>query len=298
MSTTAPSASSASETVVRDTPRRYAVAMTDDRIGVCSWSLKPAGCDDLVDRLRACGMDRVQLALDPLATDYWDGCGTNLTSAGISLVSGMVGAVGEDYSTIDAIRRTGGVVPDATWPATRDRMRQAAVFAGDLGLPLVTFHAGFIPDDADEPAFAKAVARVREVADLFPCPVALETGQESAQALSRFLDAVDRREVGVNFDPANMLLYGSGDPIDALRRLLPRVVQVHVKDATPSGVEGEWGREVPVGEGAVPWAEFVGVLRDGGYGGDLVIEREAGPTREADVRSAADLIRGHLAGHH
>ena len=270
--------------------------MTDDRIGVCSWSLKPADHHDLLDRLRACGIDRAQLALDALARDGWDGCGPSLTSAGITLVSGMVGAVGEDYSTIDAIRRTGGVVPDATWPATRDRMRQAAVFAGNLGLPLVTFHAGFIPEQADDPAFTKAVDRVREVADLFPCPVALETGQESAEALSRFLDAVDRREVGVNFDPANMLLYGSGDPVDALRRLLPRVVQVHIKDAIPSGEAGEWGREVPVGEGAVPWADFFTVLRDGGYGGDLVIEREAGPTREADVRTAADLIRGQLAG--
>ncbi len=95
----------------------------------------------------------------------------------------MVECVGEDYSTIAAITRTGGIVPDATWQATRDGMVAAADVAEALGLKLVTFHAGFIPHDTNDPTYATVTGRLIDVADIFAkanCRVALETGQESA----------------------------------------------------------------------------------------------------------------------
>jgi sugar phosphate isomerase/epimerase len=97
--------------------------------------------------------------------------------------------------------------------------------------------------------------------------------------------------VGVNFDPANMILYGMGDPVAAIRTLAPHVVQVHVKDAVPTAVPGTWGREVVSGTGAVDWTAFLAAVRALPRVVDLVIEREAGPTREADIQSAVALLR-------
>ena len=268
----------------------------DDHLAVCSWSLQPESADDLIDKLDACGIRRVQLCLDPLIGDEggWKATGDRLAAAGVEVVSGMVNAVGEDYSTIDKIRQTGGVVLDGTWPQTRDKFRRAAKFAAELKLPLVTFHAGFVPHDAGDPIFAKVRDRLAEVADVFGeagASVGLETGQESAVALMDLLAAIGRAEVVVNFDPANMILYGSGDPVEAVRQVGSRIGQVHLKDARRSGAEGEWGDEVPVGEGEVDWPAFFAALDEVGYAGDLVIEREAGEGRVENVRSAAEFVR-------
>ncbi len=264
-------------------------------IGVCSWSLHPQSPRELIDRVKATGLSAVQLALDPLLKDpHWKNCAAELKDAGIRILSGMMGCVGEDYSTIERIKTTGGVMPDTTWPATLANMRAAAPLARSLGLSLVTFHAGFIPHEPDSPEFAKGLARVGEVAQTFAdqgLKVALETGQEPATALLTFLEHLDRNDVGVNFDPANMLLYGSGDPISALKLLVPRVLQVHIKDAVSSPVAGDWGREVPAGSGQVDWNTFMEVLDTNGFGGNYVIEREAGESRIQDVRKAAAMIR-------
>lgn len=269
-----------------------------DRLAVCSWSLQPSDCDDLIEKVKACGLSRVQLALNPIAERKagWENAPEALKAARIEVVSGMVGTVGEDYTTIASIERTGGVVPDETWPQTREVMQKAAKVAGEMRLPLVTFHAGFIPHDPSDPAFEKVASRVSEVVDLFAAAgtkVALETGQEPAEALESFLGR--NEPLGVNFDPANMLLYASGDPIDALRRLLRNVIQVHLKDANPSDMKGEWGTEVPVGQGSVDWPAFFRTLDQGGYRGDLVIEREAGNNRVADVRTAVAFVTQTLA---
>src|SRR5690606_21905574 len=122
----------------------------------------------------------------------------------------------------------------------------------------------------------------------------METGQETAAALDRFLAALDRPNVKVNFDPANMILYDKGDPIAALRTLLPHIAQVHVKDAARTTTPGTWGREVPVGDGEVDWPAFVSTLEDGGFDGHYVIEREAGDDRVADVTTAATRITSLL----
>jgi sugar phosphate isomerase/epimerase len=275
--------------------------MTPPSLAVCSWSLGPASAPDLVRLLGECGLDRVQLGLDPLAANAkgWQETRLVLNDAGVTVVSGMIGSVGEDYSTIARIRETGGVVPDATWPQTLENARRSAALAGGMGLKLVTLHAGFIPEDEHDPIFSKVVDRVGELADLFAghgSAVALETGQESAAGLMAFLDAIGRDDVGVNFDPANMLLYGSGEPIAALRQLMPRVKQVHLKDATASPETDAWGTEVPVGRGEVAWVDFFATLREAGYAGDMVIEREAGPSRVADVRTAVEVARHHGVG--
>lgn len=268
------------------------------RVGVCSWSLRPSGPGSLADHLRACGLDAVQLALEPLRDKSWPEAETRdrLAEAGVTILSGMMSTVGEDYSTLETIRETGGLRPDRHWPANLRAARENAALANRLGLRLVTLHAGFLPHAPGDPERAVLVDRLREVAAVFAdhgVALALETGQESAHTLTGILDELGP-ETGVNFDPANMILYGTGDPLAALRSLAPRVRQVHVKDAVPSSAPGRWGAETPAGRGAVDWPGFFAIISQRLPAVDLVIEREAGDSRVEDVRAARSLIRDHL----
>ena len=266
------------------------------RLGVCSWSLQPKSAEDLLTRLAATGLSRVQIAIDPLRRNEggaWGDFGSLAKSRGVTLVSGMLETVGEDYSTLESIKRTGGVVPDATWPETWKNMQADAEIAQRLGLKLVTFHAGFLPHEESDPTFGKLQERLRQVADLFgkrKMEVGLETGQEEAATLAAFLKKLDRPNVGVNFDPANMILYDKGDPVAALRTLGPWLKQCHLKDAVRTKKPGTWGEEVPLGTGQVDWKGFFATLESLGFKGDLPIEREAGTRRVADIRSGREYV--------
>lgn len=268
------------------------------RLGLCSWSLRPSSVGDLAARTRECGVHAVQLALDPLRTGVWDAEATLriLSENDITVLSGMMATKGEDYSTLDSIRVTGGVRPDATWPDNLAAANANADLAARLDLSLVTLHAGFLPHDGGDPERGRMLERLRDVVAAFEerrVRVAFETGQESADTLLGVLAELPE-SVGVNFDPANMILYGMGDPIDALRKLAPRVAQIHIKDALPTSTPGAWGTEVAAGAGAVDWNAFFAVYRDAGLACDLVIEREAGTVRIPDIRAAAALVRAAL----
>jgi L-ribulose-5-phosphate 3-epimerase len=273
-----------------------------DRLAVCSWSLQPSSARDLLGKLEGTGIRRLQIALDPVREDRdggWSGLAELCARKGVAFVSGMFGAIGEDYSTLESIRRTGGVVPDATWPANWRNIRENAVLAQRLGVKLVTFHAGFLPHQPGDPGFATLQSRLRQIADLFAASgiaLGLETGQETAETLASFLVRLDRPGVGVNFDPANMVLYAKGDPVAALNTLAPWVRQCHVKDARRTRVPGTWGEEVPLGTGDVDWKRLLPALAGLGFAGPLCIEREAGSSRVADVRAAREYLDAALAG--
>jgi sugar phosphate isomerase/epimerase len=270
-----------------------------DRIGVCSWSLHPESPAELLDRLKAVGLSRVQLYLNPLRTApaVWGAFRELARRNGVTIVSGMYGAKGEDYSTLESIRRTGGVVPDETWEENWRDLTATIELAHQFGLGLVTLHAGFLPSNPADPALAKLIARIRQITDGFAAAgmaVAFETGQETAATLRDFLERVDRPNLGVNFDPANMILYGQGDPIAALRELAPWIRQIHIKDAVRTAVPGTWGREVPVGTGDVDWPAFFRTLREVPRAVELVIEREAGENRVAEIIAARRLVEAAL----
>ncbi|MHC4909349.1 MAG: sugar phosphate isomerase/epimerase family protein [Planctomycetota bacterium] len=268
----------------------------DAPLAVCSWSLQPSGPDELLADLDAVGIPAIQLALDPVVNDpdVWGTTVSRLRDAGITIVSGMMGMAGEDYTTLETIRSSGGVRPDATWPANLVHATRIAETAAEAAIPLVTFHAGFIPDEPDDPERAKLIDRLHLVADAFEprgIRLGLETGQETAATLEVLLSKLDRPVFEVNFDPANMILYGMGDPVEAVKILAHSIGQVHIKDATPTDTPGTWGTEVPVGTGAVDWSTFFAVLRREATPTACVIEREAGEQRVADVRTAGDVVR-------
>lgn len=265
------------------------------RLAVCSWSLQPATPAELIARLQATGIRRVQLALDPLreTPEVWGTTAAVLRQNDLAIVSGMFGCVGEDYTTLDTIRLTGGIAPDTTWEQNWRNIQTIAAIAKRLELKLVTFHAGFLPHDGANPNFEKLRDRLARVADVFAArdiALALETGQETATVLVEFLEKLARPNVGVNFDPANMILYDKGNPIEALRTLGSWIRQVHIKDAIRTKSPGTWGEEVVAGTGEVDWAAFFAALDQVGFQGDLCIEREAGMQRVEDIRAARELI--------
>ena len=247
--------------------------------------------------MESAGIRRVQLALDPLreSPGVWGKTVALFRQRGITTVSGMFGCVGEDYSTLETIRLTGGIAPDATWEQNWNNIRATAALAQQLGLKLVTFHAGFLPHEEKDPNFARMLRRLAETADVFKAAniaLGLETGQETAPVLVQLLRKLKRPNVGVNFDPANMILYDKGNPIAALRMLGPWIRQVHIKDARRTKVPGTWGEEVAAGTGEVDWRAFFATLRELNYTGDFVIEREAGNQRVADIRTAKEMVAG------
>jgi L-ribulose-5-phosphate 3-epimerase len=266
-----------------------------DRLAVCSWSLQAANPADLIQRTRATGVARLQLALDPMREEpgVWGVAPRQLEQAGIEVVSGMFGCVGEDYTTLETIRATGGIAPDATWAQNWRNILSALDLAEGLGLKLVTFHAGFLPHDPADAAFGKLKDRLAQIAGEAGkrgLQLGLETGQETAEALREFLQVLNHGTVGVNFDPANMLLYDKGDPIAAVRTLGPWIRQVHIKDANRTKAPGTWGEEVPAGKGQVDWPAFFAALREVQFTGNLCIEREAGAQRVEDIQAARLLV--------
>jgi sugar phosphate isomerase/epimerase len=265
------------------------------RLAVCSWSLQPANPQDLVAKLKAAGIPRIQLALDPLreSPDVWGEGPALFQHNGITVVSGMFGCAGEDYTTLESIQATGGIAPDSTWAQNWKNIQATAALAQKLGLKLVTFHAGFLPHEEEDPRSAKLRQRLIEIADVFAARnimLALETGQETAAVLVDFLQKLTRPNVGVNFDPANMILYDKGNPIEELRRLGPWIRQVHIKDARRTKVPGTWGEEVVAGTGEVDWRAFFTALDQVAFSGNMCIEREAGNQRVADIRAARELV--------
>jgi L-ribulose-5-phosphate 3-epimerase len=263
----------------------------ENRLAVCSWSLQPDSPATLLAHLQTIGIPRVQIALDPIREQssvwgsYLDAC----QEAGITQASGMMVTAGEDYTTMDSIKLTGGVVPDDTWEENLAHFKENIQVAKDLDLKLVTFHAGFLPHEPSDPNFAKLMDRIRRIGELFGehgIDLGFETGQETAETLKAFLDQLAMPNVGVNFDPANMILYDKGDPIQALKVLAPYLKQCHIKDANRTLEPGTWGEEVTTGTGQVDWNAFFSTLASLGYQGDFAIEREAGEQRVADIITA------------
>jgi L-ribulose-5-phosphate 3-epimerase len=275
---------------------RAAIPNLPARLAVCSWSLEPASADDLMKKLAETGILRTQIALDPIRVNEggaWADVAGKAKARGVTLVSGMMGTIGEDYTTRESIRRTGGVVPDATWPENWKNIQADGDLAAKLGLKLVTFHAGFLPHEETEPAFAKLQDRIRKIADAFQARgivLGMETGQETPETLAAFLHRLGHANVGVNLDPANVILYDKGDPVAAVKVLGSWLKQCHLKDAVRTKVPGQWGKEVVLGTGQVDWKAFFDALSAVGFTGNLCIEREAGKQRVADIRTARDYV--------
>ena len=264
----------------------------DHDIAVCSWSLRPKNMHELVQVVRGLALQQMQLGLLELvqADDAKRKSELEeLRKSGIQFTGGMMSFPGEDYSTIDAICHTGGFAPDKLWEERKTLCQKAAALSSELGIRQIGTHIGFVPCKADA-GYQRMIDRVRQIAEILAkhkIELLMETGQEKAEELLEFLGDLNVPTVHINFDPANMILYGAGDPIAAVHTLGKHIKHVHVKDATGSSTPGvEWGAEVPFGSGQVGASSFMSALHQNGYTGPLAIEREAGDDRVGDVKKA------------
>jgi sugar phosphate isomerase/epimerase len=272
-------------------------------LGVCSWSLQVGSIAELKRLLGDLGTDVVQIACgDPhhASWDEGDSMPEAARASGIVLTGAMLGFPGEDYTTPRTIQETGGFGNPADRPERLERLRWAIDRTLALGLTDLMLHAGFLPeiDDPGRSAMLDTLARAGQLAAEKGVTLAFETGQETAALLRRTLDDLKAPNLKVNFDPANMLLYDMGDPIRAVEVLGPDIRSVHVKDARRPTVAGRWGEEVPLGQGEVDIRKFVATLKQVGYTGPLVVEREVGDQagRIRDVAHGLAFLRECLAG--
>jgi len=189
-------------------------------------------------------------------------------------------------------------VPEASRTERVAELKEIADFAKSLGVEVVGLHIGYVPHDAESEAYHEVLEVTRDVCKHLAAngqALHLETGQEPADVLVRFLKDTGCNNLFVNFDPANMILYGAGEPLPALELIGSYVRSIHCKDATWSDKPGEtWGAEVPLGEGDVDMAAYLQTLEKIGYTGPLTIEREIPqePERQkAEIGKALDLLK-------
>jgi L-ribulose-5-phosphate 3-epimerase len=260
-------------------------------IGVCSWSLRTdvAGVAKALGEL---GLQHVHLGIRSAVEDSSGKVLGTIMAQKWTITSTMIDFPQEDYSTLDTIKVTGGVVPDAYWQQNHNLFLGAVIATAKLGVKYLSMHAGFI-DESDKAHAEKITARIRDLANVAAdngVILLLETGQENAVDLRQFLETLNHKSVGVNFDPANMILYDKGDPIEAVRVLSPWIRHLHVKDATRTTKPGTWGAEVPWGDGQVGVKRFIDVLDEVGFDGAMAIEREAGDNRFGDIKLAVERL--------
>ncbi len=274
--------------------------IASSRIGVCSWSYR-LPLKNVAAEMAKGGITGVHLALGPFVhadgrhgdaegAETWAFVKENVKSGKWKLMSTMIGTVGEDYTTLETIKKTGGIIPDEHWAANQKILTQGAKLTQELGCRYMSLHAGFI-DEHDPAAYKKCVERVkwmRDEAKKYGVELILESGQETAADLAKFLNDVPG--VYINFDPANMILYAKGKPREALKTLLPWIRQVHIKDACLTKTPGTWGTEVPWGDGEVGGKAFIADLEALGYKGNYVIEREGGQARVNDINLAKERL--------
>ncbi len=262
-------------------------------IGIMFW----AGRDpaETLAELTALGIHHGQLGIPgdlplPGAAAAWK---TAASLASFTIHTVFAAYEGESYADIPTVQRTVGFVPSIFRSAREARTHAVIDFARELGAPGIATHIGFVPENNTDPEYHAVLDLVRRVADhAHPMTFALETGQETAPALLAFLAEAGRPNLGINFDPANMILYGTGEPLAALSILAPRLLSVHAKDGIWPTAAGALGSETILGEGAVNIPAFLAKLHEIGYSKPVFIERESSDPvqRLLDIRRAIALI--------
>jgi L-ribulose-5-phosphate 3-epimerase len=177
-------------------------------------------------------------------------------------------------------------------------LKRGADFAARVGAPSITTHVGFIPENPSDPNYPGVVAAIREVAEHcrdLGLEFWFETGQETPITLLRTIEDVGTGNLGINLDPANLLLYGKANPVDALDVFGQYVRGVHAKDGEYPTNGRNLGEEKALGEGRVNFPALVAKLKALGYSDALTIEREiSGPRQVEDIRRGKDFLTALL----
>lgn len=258
-----------------------------------------AGLGASLDTVKSLGVHTVQLHTPHGPERTPEGAARvkqQFADAGVLITVVFAGFPGESYADIPTVQRTVGLVPPDTRPERLRETLEIADWAAAVGCDALGMHIGFVPEDRNDPNYGPVVAVAQQVCD--HCARSgqrfhLETGQETSESLLRFFQDVGRDNLAINFDPANLILYGTDQPIPALKHVGRYVRSVHCKDGVWAKNPGkEWGEEVPLGKGDVDIPLFLRTLKELGYFGPLTIEREiAGDQQKKDIAEAIGLLQ-------
>jgi L-ribulose-5-phosphate 3-epimerase len=263
-------------------------------VSVCSWSFQK-DVQDVAAALKQMDVGHVNLALLPALQADGQAYKAFIQQQDWTISATMINFPCEDYSTLDRIKVTGGLTPDDKWDENKALALGAIDLTAELGAEYLLMHFGFI-DHSDAAYVQKFYDRTKLLADAATdkgVKFLMETGQETADELKHFLDEMNHPALCVNFDPANMILYDKGVPVDAIKVLSPWIRHIHIKDATRTKEPGTWGAEVPWGTGEVNTDAFLKTLEEIGYKGALAVEREAGDDRFGDIKMAAEKLSAY-----
>lgn len=274
------------------------------KLGVMLESFRlPVG--EALDRVRALHVDGVQvyatdgdMAPENMTPDKQAGFLHRLDDNGL-VVSALCGDLGHGFGDQNLN------------PKLIEKSKRIIDLAKELGTNVVTTHIGVTPEDPAHPRYRVMQAACRELAVYaasLGAHFAVETGPETSKTLCAFLNSLCSDGMGVNMDPANLVMVTGDDPVATVRTLAPYIVHTHAKDGRrlkrkdPELIYGivpdnhvvqddEAFIELPLGEGDVPFPAYLNALRKIGYTGFLTVEREAGLHPEADIATAVDYLR-------
>lgn len=247
-------------------------------------------CEKAMATLRELGLPTCQVYLNEFSPQFASRLRAALDKSGIEATSLVVGGPGKEVWDFYAGPLTIGLVPRETREARLAHIREASEFASRCGIPAVQTHCGFIPENPNDPVYHETIAAMREAAAFTRRNgqnFRYETGQETPVTLVRAIEDVGLDNQGVNFDLANLILYGKANPVDAVEILGPYIQGIHAKDGLWPTNAKDLGVEVPIGQGKVDFPRIVRRLKELRYGGAVTIEREvSGPRQIEDVRAA------------
>lgn len=248
------------------------------------------GFDATMRKLADLGLSSAQLYVDDLDPKNAAGLRQSLDRHKIEATSVVVGGPGKEVWDFYDGPLTIGLIPRETQDARVAHIKKASDFAKMAGIPAVQTHCGFIPENPNDPVYREAVEVMREVAKY--CKqngqnFRYETGQETPITLVRTMRDVGLDNQGVNFDVANLIMYGKANPVDAIEILGPYIQGIHAKDGMWPTNPHDLGEEVAIGKGKVDFPHIIARLKELNYGGAVTIEREvSGPEQIKDVREA------------
>lgn len=193
-----------------------------------------------------------------------------------------------------------GLVPVVYRSERLKQLLQGADFAASLGVKDIITHVGFIPENPNNPEYPGVLSALRILAGYCRSKglnFLFESGQETPVTLLRAIEDIGLDNVGVNLDPANLILYGKANPVDALDVIGKYVRGVHAKDGLYPTSGRRLGQEVALGEGKVNFPRFIARLQELGYRGALTIEREiSGEQQVADILKAKSMLESLIEG--
>jgi sugar phosphate isomerase/epimerase len=255
------------------------------------------GAEQALHKVNGLGLPTCQLSCwNPAA--YTETAAQELAAAskryGVEITTLWAGYSGKKVRNFVEGPSTIGLVPPETRAQRLRELQAASDFARMAGIPSITTHVGFLPEWPGDPQYGPTIEALQALAT--HCRrngqgFWFETGQETPITLLRAMQDVGSDNLRINLDPANLLMYGKANSLDALDILGPFVRGVHAKDGEYPTDGRSLGREQPLGQGRVDFPSLVAKLRALGFDGALTIEREiGGPQQLEDIRLAIRLL--------